>query len=76
MSGLTGDQSSGSVPALQKIEVGGIATKDDLRIAKTEIEAKIETTAANQIVDILTCFIVSQIALGGFIATIARLLHG
>lgn len=76
MSELTGDQSSGFVPALQKNEVGGIAPKDDLRIAKTEIEAKIETTATNQIVDILTWFIVSQIALGGFIATIVRLIHG
>lgn len=76
MSGLTGDQSSDFVPALQKIEVRGIATKDDLRVAKTEIEAKIETTAANQIVDILTLFIISQIALGGFIATIAGLIHG
>lgn len=51
-------------------------TKKDLRAAKNEIEATIETTTSAQKVELLRWLIVIQSVLAGFIAAIVKLIHG
>jgi len=61
--GSTEDQATGVVEALREIDASQLATKADIR----EVEAKIETSAANLKVDILRWLVVTQLALGGFL---------
>ena len=61
--GFTEDQATGLVEALREIDASQLATRADIR----EVEAKIETSAANLKVDILRWLIVTQLALAGFI---------
>lgn len=73
--GFSADQASGIVQTLQEIDAQALATKNDLRVGETEIVAKIETTAANLKVEILRWLVVTQVALGGFIAALVKLGH-
>ncbi|WP_018267025.1 hypothetical protein [Methylosinus sp. LW4] len=69
--GFSEEQAIGVVEAFREIDAGLLATKSDIR----EVEAKIETSAANLKVDILRWLVVTQLALGGFLIAAQKLLH-
>jgi hypothetical protein len=61
--GFTEEQATGVVAALREIDSSQLATKSDV----DRLEAKIETTAAHQKVEILRWLVVSQITLATFL---------
>jgi hypothetical protein len=68
--GFSEEQAIGVVEAFREIDAGLLATKSDIR----EVEAKIETSAANLKVDILRWLVVTQMALGGFLLAALKFL--